>query len=148
MGSDPSVMESIENRKSQEKMFDTQLAYQKALDTLGRQKGEELMASGEKQLMEGTESAPDELQQIMSDYAAENLLGQQEGRRAFDLNLENSGVRGGQAATLKNRASGDVNRGLSSDINKLAYDDAVARRSERNKYASDKAAMGSAGYAR
>lgn len=159
MAEDPQVSESKANRSSQEgltregfshdeKMLAAQQAYQKSMDELSRSKGAELMESGEDQLMQGTSAAPPELQQIMKDYADNNLLGQTEARKSAALNLENAGVRGGQAATLMNRASGDLNRELSSDINKLAYDDAINRRSERNKYASGKASMGASGYAR
>lgn len=159
MGQDPSVSESQGNRAQQKsltregfahdkEMLANQQAYQKAMDELGRAKGAELMGAGEESLMKETESAAPELQKMMSDYAAENLLGQQENRKVVNLNLANQGVRGGQAATLANRASGDLNRGLSSDLNALAYDDAIKRRGERTKYAADKAAMGSAAYAR
>lgn len=80
-----------------------------------------------------------ELQQLMTDIANQSAESQRQNQRQINASLAQQGVRGGQAAILANRATGELNRDLQRDINQTAYNEAANRQNARLNYYSDKA---------
>lgn len=80
-----------------------------------------------------------ELQQMQKDISQQSSEAQRQNRAQVQNELAEQGVRGGQAATLSNRATGELNRNLQRDYNQLAYDEAGKRQSSRLNYFGEKA---------
>lgn len=80
-----------------------------------------------------------ELQPLISDIANETAEAQRQNQRQINAALAQQGVRGGQAAILANRATGELNRDLQRDINKTIYDEAANRQQSRLGYYGQKA---------
>ena len=80
-----------------------------------------------------------ELQQLITDIANQSSEAQRQNRRQINANLAMQGVRGGQAAILANRATGELNRDLQRDINQTAYNEAANRQQARLNYYNQKA---------
>ncbi len=80
-----------------------------------------------------------ELQQLITDIANSSAEAQRQNQRQINASLAQQGVRGGQAAILANRATGELNRNLQRDINQTAYNEAANRQNSRLDYYSKKA---------
>ena len=80
-----------------------------------------------------------ELGQLVQDISDEAAESQRQNRKQVQAELAQQGVRGGQAAILANRATGELNRDLQRDINKSVYDEALNRQNSRLGYFSQKA---------
>ena len=80
-----------------------------------------------------------ELTQLVQDIANQSAEAQRQNRRQINANLAQQGVRGGQAAILSNRATGELNRDLQRDINQTVYNEAANRQNSRLNYFGDKA---------
>lgn len=80
-----------------------------------------------------------ELQPLVEDIANESAEAQRQNQRQINASLAQQGVRGGQAAILANRATGELNRDLQRDINKTIYDEAANRQQSRLNYYGQKA---------
>ena len=80
-----------------------------------------------------------ELQPLISDIANQSSEAQRQNQRQINAALAQQGVRGGQAAILANRATGELNRDLQRDINKTIYDEAANRQQSRLNYYGQKA---------
>ena len=80
-----------------------------------------------------------ELGQLVEDIANQSAEAQRQNQRQINASLARQGVRGGQAAILANRATGELNRDLQRDINKTIYDEAANRQSARLDYYGKKA---------
>lgn len=111
-------------------------------------RGQALMQQGESQLMSVYDTPLQELQQMKRDIAEGNTEAQQQQRRQTNLSLAQQGVRGGQAATLSNRASGELSKNLNRDLNQLTLDEAQRRRDAKANYLTNKATTGATSYVR
>ena len=80
-----------------------------------------------------------ELGQLVQDISDESAEAQRQNQRQINASLAQQGVRGGQAAILANRATGELNRDLQRDINKTVYDEALNRQNSRLNYYGQKA---------
>lgn len=80
-----------------------------------------------------------ELGQLVKDISDEAAEAQRQNQRQINASLAQQGVRGGQAAILANRATGELNRDLQRDINKTVYDEALNRQNSRLNYYGQKA---------
>jgi hypothetical protein len=107
-----------------------------------------IMSDAEARLFSETESELPELG-VLRDSILQGATKEQEmARNAMRANLAQSGVRGGQAATLLNRGTGELNQELIKDLNQLSYDEALNRRQTRSNYLGNKASTGAAGVVR
>ncbi len=79
-----------------------------------------------------------ELGQLVQDISDEAAESQRQNRKQVQAELAQQGVRGGQAAILANRATGELNRDLQRDINKSVYDEALNRQNSRLNYYNQK----------
>lgn len=76
-----------------------------------------------------------ELGQLVDDISQQGAEAQRQNRRQVQAELAQQGVRGGQAAILANRATGELNRDLQRDINQTVYNEAATRQGARlNNY--------------
>lgn len=80
-----------------------------------------------------------ELQPLIEDITNQSTEAQRQNQRQINASLAQQGVRGGQAAILANRATGELNRDLQRDINKTIYDEAANRQQSRLNYYGQKA---------
>ena len=80
-----------------------------------------------------------EITQLVQDIANQSAEAQRQNQRQINASLAQQGVRGGQAAILANRATGELNRDLQRDINQTVYDEAANRQNSRLNYYSNKA---------
>lgn len=98
------------------------------------------MATGaESQYMNEANTPLAELTQMKSDIANQSSEAQRQNRLQVQNQLNASGVRGGQASILANRATGELNRDLQRDVNSLGYNEASNRQNSRLGYLSNKA---------
>lgn len=95
--------------------------------------------SAEPQFQQEAYSQLPELTQLVQDIANESAEAQRQNQRQINAALAQQGVRGGQAAILANRATGELNRELQRDINKTVYDEAANRQNARLDYYNKKA---------
>lgn len=80
-----------------------------------------------------------ELTQLVQDIANQSAEAQRQNQRQINASLAQQGVRGGQAAILANRATGELNRDLQRDINQTVYNEAANRQNSRLNYYNQKA---------
>lgn len=80
-----------------------------------------------------------ELTQLVQDIADQSAEAQRQNQRQINATLAQQGVRGGQAAILANRATGELNRDLQRDINQSVYNEAANRQNSRLNYYGEKA---------
>lgn len=80
-----------------------------------------------------------EVRDMQNDMSQQSAIAQRQNRLQVQNELAQQGVRGGQATTLANRATGELNRNLQSDLNNLVYDEASRRQNSRLNYYSNKA---------
>jgi len=66
----------------------------------------------------------------------------QQGAGQMEASLAAQGMRGGQAATHMRRYLGETSQNTQMDINKLAYEEAAKRASEKRAYEAAKASRG------
>lgn len=85
-----------------------------------------------------------ELSTMESDIASGNAKQLQQGASQMAANLATQGVRGGQAATLLNRGTGEQAIAAQKDVNQMKYSDAATRAAELRAY---KAALAQRGQA-
>ena len=128
-------------------------AYQGYLNGIANRMASELEARAEKydqklqnqfneaepQYQEEAGTQLPELQQLVEDIANQSAEAQRQNQRQINASLAQQGVRGGQAAILANRATGELNRDLQRDINQTVYDEAANRQNSRLGYYSQKA---------
>lgn len=98
-----------------------------------------MQQAGEQGLMQETANAPAELQAYKQALRSGQTEEQQNALGQTNLGLAQQGVRGGQAAILRNRSVGSLNRQLGQDVNQLAYQDAIRRSGVRTGYMGQKA---------
>ena len=141
--------ESALDRAFQQAQQDKTLGYnQKNIDQtradygslIGR--GQTDARSAEQQFMDETSKALPEVSALQESVRRNALPEQQEAMNQFRTTLNQNGVRGGQAATLLNRATGQLNRGLSQDVNQIALDEASKRQAARTGFLTNKAGTG------
>jgi hypothetical protein len=125
-------------------------AYERAMQQLNESlnRAKETTAEGESQFLSSIDSGMPEIEQMRKDIASQSTDAQRQNRLQTTLALKNEGVRGGQAATLLNRSSGDISQKLGMDVNKLAYEDAARRNNAKSAYYGNKAASGTSSYVR
>lgn len=80
-----------------------------------------------------------ELTQLVNDIAQQSAEAQRQNRVQTQTELAQQGIRGGQAAVLANRATGELNRDLQRDINQTVYGEAANRQNSRLNYYGQKA---------
>lgn len=128
-------------------------AYQSYLNGIIGNMGNQLEARAEKydtklqnqfneaepQFQQEADTQLPELQQLVEDIANQSAESQRQNQRQINASLAQQGVRGGQAAILANRATGELNRDLQRDINQTVYDEAANRQKSRLGYYSEKA---------
>ena len=138
-----------ETLKEQGREFDTsttnsqalnaarQKAYQEAIATGGSQ-----MTSGENALTTEANTANPELGQMETDIASGNAKQLQQGSSQMGANLATQGVRGGQAATLLNRGTGEQSIAAQQAINQMKYQDSAQKQAALMAYQAAKAGRG------
>lgn len=82
-----------------------------------------------------------ELGQMKSDITEQATDAQQNNDKQIQAQLAKQGVRGGQAATLAGEQTGQLNRELNYDVNKLGYNEAQNRQNANLNYTGQKALM-------
>jgi hypothetical protein len=82
------------------------------------------LAGGYQSAIEQAGQTPQEIQTLKSDIESGNAKTLAQGRNQMAANLATSGVRGGQAATLMNRGSGEQAEAATQNVNKLMADTA------------------------
>ena len=103
------------------------------------QKLQSLLYDAEPQYLQEANTQLPELTQLVKDISAQSAEAQRQNRRQVETELAQQGVRGGQAATLANRATGELNRDLQRDINQTVYNEAANRQNSRLGYTQTKA---------
>ena len=112
-------------------------AYQQGIKNIGG-----MTTGAEKQLNTIEGQAAPEVQQLQKDIANKATKSMQDTAAQTGANLQAQGVRGGQAATLQNRAVGEVGLQAQRDINQVAASDAQARQALLAGYQAQKAGLG------
>jgi hypothetical protein len=92
----------------------------------------------EKQFLTEANTALPELVQAKQDIQEAATEQQQAANQAMQAQLAQQGVRGGQAATLLNRGTGQLGREALRDINTLGYQEAAGRQGARLDYGKTK----------
>lgn len=111
------------------------------------ERGQNLLNSGEAEINDLNSNALPELAAMTNDIKTNATAAQEEQRRQLNAQLAQQGVRGGQAATLLGRASGNLAQKEQQDVNTLAYNDFLERRKARTAVAGQKAQTGANAYA-
>ena len=83
-----------------------------------------------------------ELGQMRQDILNQSADVLNQGSRQMQANLAQQGIRGGQAATLLNRGTGEQARQSQFDLNKMIYDEAQQRKLQQQAYEMAKAQAG------
>lgn len=130
--------ESQKSREFEQGIFNQKVGLNKGYGDLGS-KDQEM---GEQQFLNQSSEENPFLQSYMKAYLNNSLPEQQRQMNQVNANLASSGVRGGQAATLSNRAAGDFNNQLYSNLNQLQFNDAQQKQNQRAQYFSSKANAG------
>ena len=104
--------------------------------------GQGYQATGESGLMNEMAAAPGELGQMRSDIENNATIEQNRALGQTKLGLAQQGVGGAQAARGIARSAGELNRGTMSDVNRLAYEDAIRRSNAKAGYFGSKALGG------
>lgn len=140
-----------EQLAEQKRQFDITNKQEKAIEEARRQAFLNSKESGRLQMGEGESafnnisSAPSEaLETMSSDIASGNAEELQQGARQMGANLALQGVRGGQAATLLNRGSGQQAVDAQRRINELKYQDESTRKAAQMAFQAAKAQRGQA----
>jgi hypothetical protein len=116
------------------KTAEQQLA-EKSKEYLGTQDiATKQLADAASGIQDATASAPSELLQEKSDIENKNTRELQDISKQVGANLATSGVRGGQAATLQNRAVGEAGINAQNNIDELLAQDAAQRRSAKTGF--------------
>lgn len=149
----PAIFKGIQSFASGNQASKVAKAYQSYLNGITSDMANQLEARAEKydtklqnqfneaepQFQEEAYTQLPELQQLITDIANQSAEAQRQNQRQINANLVQQGVRGGQAAILANRATGELNRDLQRDINQTAYNEAANRQNQRLNYYSQKA---------
>ena len=85
------------------------------------------------------------LTQESKDIADKNAQELQQGSGQMGANLAAQGVRGGAAATLMNRGTGQEAITAQQNINQMKYEDEATRQSDLRAYQAAKAGRGQVG---
>lgn len=107
--------------------------------------GQAQMTTGENQLMDATSAAPAELTAMRNDIVRNASAGQVQAAGQQNLANAQQGVRGSQAAILNGRQAGGLSKDLMSQLNDLAYQNAMTRQGQQANYFSQKALQGGSG---
>lgn len=100
------------------------------------------VAAGENALTTEANTPNAMLTKEEEDIAAGNARELQQGAGQMDANLAAQGVRGGAAATLMNRGTGQQAISTQEDINKMKYEDEATRQADLRAYQAAKAGRG------
>ena len=92
------------------------------------------LATSAADINSATASAPSELLQEQSDIANKGTRSMQDISKQVGANLATSGVRGGQAAILQNRAVGEAGVSEQENIDQLLAEDAEQRMAAKTGY--------------
>lgn len=117
-------------------------AYQEKLASIGR--GSQDLESGESAFLGAADQTSPELEALQNSITNNALPIQERAMSAAKNNLAQQGVRGGRAATLLNRQSGELNRDLNSDLTNKMYEDYTRRNNMKLGYLGNKARAGQA----
>ena len=104
-----------------------------------RKKMQKLAQGTEEQFLQATGEKNPLQEGMMKDIQQQAARAQQQAAGQSAANLARSGVRGGQAATLMNRATGDVAQQFGQEQRQLAYQDYLRRQQAREQYYGNKA---------
>lgn len=96
------------------------------------------------QLMAETGTEAPMLGSLREDISRKSTEAQKQQQKLTNMELAQQGVRGGQASTLTNRASGTLQQSMQSDLNKLAYEDYMNRYKTRTGALAAKAGLSGA----
>jgi hypothetical protein len=96
---------------------------------------------GDRQFNQEANTPLAELSQMQNDITQQATDAQQNNNKEYQAQLAEQGVRGGQASTLLGRQTGQLNRELNYDVNKLGYDEASNRQNARLNYTGQKALL-------
>ena len=81
---------------------------------------------------------------MTSDISTNNAKQLQQGSAQLQANLALQGARGGQAAALLNRGTGEMAQGAQMDVNSMKYQDSSQRAADKRAYLSALAQRGQA----
>jgi hypothetical protein len=109
------------------------------------QRSQGLASSGEQSFLQETANPLAELGEAKQGALTGNAAALQQGAGQMQANLVQSGVRGGQAATLLNRGTGQQSVDANQMINQMAMDEATQRRQMRGGLFGQKAGAGYSG---
>lgn len=98
-------------------------------------------AEGDKQFNQEANTPLPQIGQMQNDIVQQATDAQQNNNKEYQAQLAEQGVRGGQAATLLGRQTGQLNRELNYDTNKLGYDEARNRQDTRLNYTAKKSLL-------
>jgi hypothetical protein len=137
------------NIASTEKMFGQNLDFQKAQEAADRAAYESALKTGSSQMGEGEGSLLSaigtenpELATMEKDIASKTAKQLQQGQSQMGANLAAQGVRGGAAATLMNRGTGEMATAAQESINAMKYGDSATRAADLRAYMAQKARLG------
>lgn len=137
--------------ESTEKMFGQNLEFQKSKEEADRKayeaalgRGLEQYGEGERALTESFTTPSKTLSQLEQDIASGNTEALQAGSRQLQSDLAAQGVRGGQAATLLKRGTGEQVAEAQEQLNELKYKDEAQRLADQRAYLMNKARAGQA----
>lgn len=100
-----------------------------------------LLYDSEPQYLKEANTQLPELTQLVNDIAQRAAEAQRANQKQVNASLAQQGIRGGQAAILANRATGELNRDLQRDINETVYNEAANRQNSRLNYTQNKALL-------
>jgi Flp pilus assembly CpaE family ATPase len=127
-----------EQMEQQQKQFEErQSAYN---GMVGR--GGDQMKEGETQFLGENAKPLGELDQIKQDILNKNAAALQQGSGQMSADLAAGGVRGGQAATLMNRGTGEMAVNSQENLNQNVLNDAITRRQNKSNFFGAKSAAG------
>lgn len=105
----------------------------------GRSQMQEYYNTGNKNFEREANTALPELGLMTSDIQSKGTEAQQEAMRNADAQNALHGVRGAQAVTGANRATGKITTDMQRQINQMAYDEAANRQNARLGYYNEQA---------
>jgi len=104
-----------------------------------------MAGAGEQSFLGETGAPLAELGAARQDMLTGNAAALNQGAGQMGANLARQGSRGGQAATLMNRGTGQMANDANSQINQMAIDEASQRRQMRGGYFAGKAGLATFG---
>jgi len=108
-------------------------------------RGEKLSTEGENQFLETANSENPYLKQVGQDIQAGGTEAMQNAQRQMQANLAQQGVRGGKAATLLARGTGDIASQTQRDLTQSQSQDLANKQMQKMAYFQSKAGRGQSG---